>query len=124
MITLYTLSIVLLGHWVFDFMLQTHWMATNKSKNNVALGEHVAVYVSGLCIIAFLNAGYFNNFAFATAWVIVNGVLHFLTDYVTSRATSLLYKDENYHDFFVTIGFDQLCHYFTLFATFLYFTKL
>ena len=55
-------------------------------------------------------------------WVILNAVAHFFTDYITSRASSLLFKDNNYHDGFCVVGFDQLIHYITLIGSFYYLT--
>lgn len=102
-------------HWVADFVQQTHWQATNKSKNNEALASHVAVYslsllVGSAIIFGRIDAGWM--------WfVMVNGALHFATDYFTSRASSKLYAKQDWHNFFVVIGFDQLIHQVTLAAT-------
>ena len=112
--------LLLLVHWIADFVLQTSWQATNKSKNNMALLAHVGTYT--LTWLMFLYG-----------WVIIHGidftpkmflflpitfVAHFCTDYVTSRITSYLYKKEDFHNFFVVIGFDQLLHYLQIFLTF------
>jgi membrane-bound metal-dependent hydrolase YbcI (DUF457 family) len=117
--TLAQIFIIIFFHWLFDFFLQTDDMAKNKSSSNLALGQHVSLYTVGLFFMSCLLFSN-TNFAYGLIWVVVNGVLHFFTDYVTSRATSLLYKDEKYHDFFVTIGFDQMIHYVTLFGTYVW----
>lgn len=118
MISVLSLATILVVHWIFDFFLQTSWQATKKSKNNVALASHVGVYSIGLILIVLLNFGYFQHLGYAIGYVVLNAVAHFFTDYVTSRASSSLYEKEEYHDFFVVIGFDQLLHYLTLIVTF------
>jgi len=107
---------LLVTHWVADFICQTHWQASNKSKNNVALGRHVGTYTA---ILALSSVVLFGVTAAVGAFVIVNGVLHFGTDYFTSRATSKLYAKQDWHNFFVVVGFDQLIHQTTLAATML-----
>jgi hypothetical protein len=42
--------LMLFIHWIADFVLQTHWQATNKSKNNIALTQHVTTY--SICWLA------------------------------------------------------------------------
>lgn len=105
----------LLGvHWVADFVLQTHWQASNKSKNNAALTKHVATYTFCLFVAsaAILPSG------FAFLWfTLANGALHWATDYFTSRLSSKLYAKQDWHNFFVVIGFDQLIHQVTLAMT-------
>jgi anaerobic C4-dicarboxylate transporter len=101
-------------HWIADFVLQTHWQATNKSKNNEALAAHVGSYSLALLIGSALIFGQ------SAAWlyfVAINAVLHFATDYFTSRASSRLYAKQDWHNFFVVIGFDQLIHQATLAVT-------
>lgn len=107
--------ILLLGiHWFADFVLQTHWQASNKSKNNVALFRHVLVYA------AVLGAGSAAIFGPGLGWlafVWLNFALHFATDYFTSRWTSRLYARQEWHNFFVVVGLDQLIHQCTLAVT-------
>lgn len=124
MITYYTLITFLICHWIFDFHLQTDEMAKNKSKSNTALLDHVNTYVIGLWLMGFLNWKYFSGFGWIVVFVIINYIAHFLTDWVTSRATSALYKEERYHDFFVVVGADQMIHYVTLFGTFIWLTNI
>ena len=123
MISLYTVSTVLIVHWIFDFFLQTNWQATNKSKNNYALAQHVKVYSIGLLLLGFLNLNMFDHTWMMIGFVAVNAVAHFFVDYVTSRASSSLYAKGELHDFFVTVGFDQLLHYLTILGTFVFFAK-
>lgn len=51
------------------------------------------------------------------AWGLFNGLAHWLTDFVSSRITKKLWELKDYHNFFVVIGLDQLCHYVVLFGS-------
>ena len=117
---------LLVAHFVGDFLLQTDWMALNKSKNWWALGVHCLVY--SLCF-----------WFLGPTFVIATFCFHFLTDAITSRITGKLWfipmepmvvpfevepKHTHYchilptrYWFFVMIGFDQLIHYVTLALT-------
>lgn len=114
--SLYQFLALLTVHWFADFVLQTHWQASNKSKKNDALAAHVIVYTAVLAVAsALLFDGQVGRF------VLLNGSLHFATDWCTSRWSSRLYAKQDWHNFFVVIGFDQLIHQFTLALTMLYF---
>lgn len=104
---------LLVTHWVADFVLQTHWQASNKSKDNEALLRHVGTYT--LCL-AVASAGIFGQGPAWLAFVALNSALHFATDYFTSRASSRLFG-KDWHNFFVIVGFDQLLHQVTLAVT-------
>lgn len=99
--------LLLVLHFVSDFLLQSDWMAQNKSSSNKALGLHVLLYSIPFIIISPIFA-------------LINGVAHFITDYVTSRITKNLWEKKEVHWFFAVIGLDQLLHYIVLFATFYY----
>lgn len=122
MISFYTLSTVLVCHWLADFFFQTDEQAKGKSHCNVWLFWHVATYTLGLFIMALLNWTLFPHAGMFVAFVLINAVAHFFTDYVTSRNSSLLWKDGKMHDFFVAVGADQMLHYFTIFGTFVWLT--
>jgi hypothetical protein len=112
---MFTLILFLLViHFIADFICQSHWMATNKSTSNYALLIHVGVYSSVLLIslIAFQL-----SITLVLLYVVINGSLHFVTDYVTSRCSSYFYKKQDFHNFFVVIGADQLIHQWTLILT-------
>ncbi len=113
---IYQFLALLVVHWVADFIFQTHWQATNKSKRNDALALHVASYTAALAIATPVIFGIPHDFRMFI-FVIANGVLHFATDWCTSRMSSRLYAKQDFHNFFVVIGFDQLIHQFTLAGT-------
>ena len=110
---LWQLVVLLATHWVGNFVLQTNFQASNKNKRLDALSLHVATYTATLFVAAAILFGWMLAITFAA----VNGALHFVTDYVTSRAKSKLWAEQNWHRFFVMIGFDQLIHQVTLAST-------
>ncbi len=128
---------ILFAHWVSDFVLQSHWMATNKSHNWSALAAHVGTYTVSMAAImlifvvanVYINTDHTGFDAvllaffpvavgyFIVVWAVINGVLHFITDAITSRITAKLWQKNDMHNFFVVVGFDQLVHYACLFIT-------
>jgi len=93
-----TIVAILLVHFVADFLLQSRWMASNKSKRIDALALHVAVYT--VCLTA----------VFGWQFGLLNGAIHFGVDWVTSRWSSRLWAKQDWHNFFAVIGFDQFIH--------------
>src|SRR5689334_4686122 len=88
---LYLFLILLAVHWIADFVCQTHWQASNKSKNNVALMRHVGIYTLVLGAASFVLFGISDVPRWAV-FVAANGALHFITDYFTSRWSSRLFS--------------------------------
>ena len=84
----------------------------NKSKRVDALTRHVATYTA---VLAIVSAALFG--AWGLLFAALNGVLHFGTDYVTSRWTAGLLAKQDLHKFFVVVGLDQLTHQATLCVT-------
>lgn len=118
MISYTNILIILICHFVFDFIFQTDAMAKGKSTSNKCLIQHVGVYSLGLCLMALtLNTSL--KFWYLVLWVVINTILHFATDYVTSRINSYLWKKQDVHNFFVGVGADQMIHYATLIGTLL-----
>lgn len=114
MISYLDLAIILILHWIFDFICQTHWEATNKSKSLRALISHTGKYSTLWVIPAVL---YLPQQP-AIFFVLATFISHTITDYFTSRWTAKLYAKGDYHNFFVVVGLDQLLHYTQLFLTY------
>jgi hypothetical protein len=113
-IAVWTVVVLLFGHWVADFVWQPHWMGMRKSKEWWVLIQHGArISVGGLAVGLVLIALTGLNHTDATPlawWALVNGVAHVAIDAVTSRMTGKLYAKGDMHNFFVVIGFDQFLH--------------
>ena len=108
---------ILLMHYVFDFLLQSHWMATNKSKDDWALTLHALTYTLGLALVAIaMWCEEIMTPQCAATWVLANSCLHFYTDYLTSRINARLFGVD-WHNFFAMVGGDQMIHYCCLFTT-------
>lgn len=114
---------IIATHWFGDFVLQTDEQAKNKSKDNSFLLAHVSSYsivwlfimptvflFSGLSIIGVHKS--------VLLFLFTTFVAHFITDYFTSRLNSKLWAKGDVHNFFVSVGFDQVLHYVQLFLTY------
>lgn len=117
--------ILLFGHWVGDFAFQSNNVAINKSKSNLTLAFHAAIYTAVLTAaftIGLLTLGHAMTFVAYTilGFALITFVTHFITDYFTSRMTARYHVEGRRHAFFVTIGFDQLIHQYTLLLTMLW----
>lgn len=123
-IPVYVVIMLVLIHWEADFSMQTHEMATQKSKSNYWLGMHALVY-TGVTLL-FWRFFIFDVYKAYTVWNYVCFSVfifatHFITDYITSRITSKLFAKGKYHEFFCTIGIDQIFHTIELIIAYLYF---
>ena len=105
--TITTLLILIWMHFIADFILQSNWMAQNKSKHNIPLLIHIGVYS-----LPFLY--------FSWEYALINGVAHLITDWFSSRATSKLWAEKKVHWFFVVVGLDQAIHMTTLILTYVW----
>lgn len=120
--------IILVIHWIADFVLQTNWQAKNKSKNWVALLRHTEMYAFVWLVTGAIYL-YIENMSFTPPreecikvlyFVAITFFFHTITDYVTSRINARLYARGDIHNFFVSVGFDQVLHYVQLFTTYWY----
>lgn len=85
--------LLLVAHFVGDFICQSDWMATNKSKRFEALGFHVLVYsfvllgIMGLGMWLLLDMGG-QPVRPLISFILINAAAHLATDAVTSQLTS------------------------------------
>lgn len=100
------LSIIWL-HFIADFILQSNYMALNKSKSVMALSYHCIVYS-----VPFL--------VFGPEYALLAGVFHFPIDFITSKITAKLYEQQRIGLFFKVIGLDQAIHMTVLVLTYKY----
>jgi len=107
---------LLVVHWIGDFVLQSSWMANNKSERFDALIAHVLAYSVTLALGSSLIFG-LSEAKKLLVFVGVNAVLHFATDFVTSRISAAFRQRERWHAFFVVVGGDQLLHHVCLALT-------
>jgi len=105
MVDSYVLMYILFVHWVADFVMQTDEMAKGKSSSNKWLLAHTGTYTLVMGILT-LNPMY----------ALINGIVHTIVDYFTSRASSKLWAKGEVHNFFIVVGLDQLIHTITLIA--------
>lgn len=114
---IHILLLILIAHFVGDFLLQSDEMAKNKSSSWIWLSEHVLIYSVTLLVLVMLLE-IIGEPQWFFKWVAINAALHFVTDAITSRGTAWLFKNNERHWFFVLIGFDQLLHYAALILTY------
>lgn len=92
-------------HFIADFLAQNDAMATRKSSSNLWLGAHALTYTAFMLI-------------FGVRFALINGLLHFTVDWITSRGTTYLFKRGERHWFFSLIGLDQAIHMTILYYTY------
>lgn len=114
---------IIIIHWVADFVLQTDKQARGKSKNWNDLLSHTFNYsVVFFGLLGFLNPLINAKLTFYMCFYFffITFICHTVTDYFTSRLNSKLWAKGDVHNFFVSVGFDQVLHYVQLFLTFYY----
>ncbi len=117
---------IIIIHWIADFVLQTDKQAKGKSKNWDDLLSHTLLYsFIWLCAGVVYPLTHLDTYLewTLTKFVLITFVCHTITDYFTSRLNSRLWAKGDVHNFFVSIGFDQVLHYLQLFLTYEYLTN-
>lgn len=106
---------LLLTHWLGDFVFQSRWMGDNKASKPEAMFAHIFVYMITLSSSIFwIDLTKDNWFGF----VISNVGFHLFVDVVTSNLTKYYYEQKSMHSFWCTIGFDQFLHVSMLLYTY------
>lgn len=113
--------LILVVHYVADFICQPDEIATKKSDDIKALMTHIFIYTIVFFILFCLYGVVLNAFAILAiplkVWIqiglgvsIVNAILHYIVDYFTSKICKYFWQKEQRRNFFLVIGFDQLLH--------------
>lgn len=104
-ISLLTIILLIWTHTIFDVVWQPDIITENKNESNRFLLKHVIIYST--------------PFAFFGIWyAIVNGILHFIVDWVTSRVASALWEHQKVHLYFIARVIDHAFHFSCLFITY------
>jgi hypothetical protein len=117
-IEIHVLIFLFIIHFLADFGLQTSKQAEMKSKSNLYLFYHVGVY----SMVWFISMyGFSGDILGTLVFSLVTFWTHFVIDWVTSRISSNFFSEKDYHNGFVTIGFDQSLHCIQLILSYHYF---
>lgn len=113
MIGIEFLLTLIVAHYVADFVFQTEKMATRKSYSVFWLTAHVLTYTT---VLAIFTVWYW-PMQYFIFWIITNGVLHWFTDFTTSRLNAEYQKRGEVNAFWNCIGADQAIHHICLVLT-------
>lgn len=110
---------VIVIHWFADFVLQTDKQAKGKNKNWDDLLSHTFMYSLTFMVLISVLFIYSDINRWNIVWFfLITFAAHTVTDYFTSRLNSKLWAEGKVHNFFVSVGFDQVLHYVQLFTTY------
>lgn len=115
---IYDIILIFWLHFIADFVLQTNYMAMNKSKSNRALLLHCFAYSVPFFVWFIIDYTLELMLLYGLWFIAINTFTHFWIDFVTSRITSKLYEKQKYRLFFNVIGFDQALHMTILVLTY------
>ncbi len=111
---------LIVAHYCGDYLFQTREMANHKHESNKALMDHILAYGLVLAVmtipLAFLYIG--DQAWYVFPWLLVNMILHFFTDYITSRKVKQYWLSGREWETFAVMGLDQVLHLSTLIITF------
>jgi len=115
MIRIIDVIVILIAHFIGDFLCQSRRMANNKSRNIWWLATHGIIYSSILFIllIAFTYHHHISIFLFA----LLNGIVHIIVDKFSSYYSNYFYFRHKIYQMFCVLGGDQLIHTLILLIT-------
>jgi hypothetical protein len=112
--------LIVVMHWVADFIFQAEEWSLGKSKTWAPLLKHTVTYS---ILWYFPVVVMTSEWVLAFAFVGITFIAHTITDYFTSRIVSKKFAKGYYGSpipnfgAFSTIGFDQVLHYVQLIVT-------
>lgn len=127
--------IIIVLHYIGDFIFQDEEWAVNKSKSFICLIRHTLTYSFLWFVSSYLLFRYYEGHGSSESLIgsmlffTITLFFHTVTDYYTSRITSNLFAKKKLGSpipnlgAFSMIGFDQILHYLQLFTTYYFVTK-
>jgi len=122
----FALIVIFILHFIGDFIFQPYWMKIKKSRQSSIMLMHILLYTSVLTV----GLSIFYSNTLAISYALLNGVIHFLVDYASSRIISNssrelivregsepLYERVDMHVPILFLGVDQLLHHVSLIVT-------
>lgn len=116
---IYEILGIIIIHWFADFVCQTDDMAKGKSKSNKWLLLHTFTYSIAWLAVGVALTHSAETLVLVMWFSVTTFIAHTITDYFTSRLNAKLWAKGDTHNFFVSVGFDQVLHYAQLFITYL-----
>lgn len=128
MLNIYEIILILVFHFIADYVCQPSSIATTKWTSIKSLLNHVGIYGATMWIVGMVV--YCNphtgNYSIERAelisdFVAIQMILHFITDYFSSKVIHKAFEDKRYGTEFPNIGaftymgIDQLIHFSCLF---------
>ena len=123
---MFALIVIFILHFIGDFIFQPYWMKIKKSRQSSTMLLHILLYTSVLTV----GLSIFYSNAIAISYAVLNGAIHFLVDYASSRVISSssrelivregpepLYERVDMHVPILFLGADQLLHHVSLIVT-------
>ena len=117
---MYVFILIVVIHWVADFIFQAEKWSLGKSKKITPLLKHTATYAAVWLIPVYLMTA---DLMGTIIFVLTAFVAHTIIDYFTSKVVSKKFGNQYYGSpipnfgAFTTIGFDQVLHYVQLVVT-------
>lgn len=108
---------ILIGHFVADFVCQPRSWATKKHEDVTPLIYHVSLYMFMMAVAFGVVAVGKIPLTLVVLWTLMNGVMHFIVDFVTSKLVHKYSQEGKIGTAIKIIGLDQLLHYLCLFGT-------
>lgn len=118
---IYIILIILFLHWIADFVLQTKDQAQNKSSSWRALTDHTSYYSLVFIAASIFYAIFVSPNVIGCKMIMFGFItwpIHTAIDYYTSRVNKELWGSLKFHEFFVSVGFDQFLHIAQLLLTY------
>lgn len=125
---LFIIFLVLFSHWIADFILQKNTKKTIRDKKFITKLKklikqtlpHSLMYSIITSLFIFISQ-IFNilnerNYLILVLFFLLNFLTHFITDTIVTLVNETYLKKNKRHAFVVSVGFDQLIHYMTLFV--------